>query len=130
MSRRHHIPVTRSMWQEMAEADEEYQRQQAENVSPFEHLRDEGRFDSGGGNASNYIYSPSNLTSQRELQEDLVRQEDLGPEEERSQGIHRRTQSLAVARVARAHHLQEGVLCCKMEEKSEDFIRKTQPKSI
>jgi hypothetical protein len=61
MSRRHHIPVTRSMWQEMADADAEYQRQEAENVSPFEHHRDEGRYESGGGNAFNYIYSPSNL---------------------------------------------------------------------
>jgi hypothetical protein len=49
------------MWQQMADADAEYQRQEAENVSPFEHHRDEGRFDSGGGNAFNYIYSPSNL---------------------------------------------------------------------
>jgi hypothetical protein len=49
------------MWQEMADADAEYQRQEAENVSPFEHHRDEGRFDSGGGNNFNYIYSPSNL---------------------------------------------------------------------
>jgi hypothetical protein len=49
------------MWQQIADADAEYQRQEAENVSPFEHLRDKGRFDSGGGNASNYIYSPSNL---------------------------------------------------------------------
>jgi hypothetical protein len=49
------------MWQQMADADAEYQRQEAENVSPFEHHRDEGRFVSGGGNASNYIYSPSNL---------------------------------------------------------------------
>jgi hypothetical protein len=49
------------MWQQIADADAEYQRQEAENVSPFEHHRDEGYFNSGGGNASNYIYSPSNL---------------------------------------------------------------------
>jgi hypothetical protein len=59
--RRHHIPVTRSMLQQFMDADAEYQRQEAENVSPFEHHRDEGRFNTGGGNASNYIYSPSKL---------------------------------------------------------------------
>jgi hypothetical protein len=49
------------MLQQIMDADAEYQRQEAENVSPFEHHRDEGRFNTGGGNASNYIYSPSNL---------------------------------------------------------------------